>query len=45
MRDLYAPGDVGSRPDTVTYGAIMSAWDRSGREDAADRAVALLDEM
>ena len=27
------------------YGVAMSAWARSGREDAANRAVALLGEM
>ena len=37
-RASYAAGDIGERPDTVTYGAAMSAWARSGREDAADRA-------
>ena len=45
MRDSYAAGDIGARPDTVIYGATMSAWDRSRREEAANRDVALLDDM
>ena len=43
MRSSYATGNVRARNDTVTYGATMSAWARSGREDAADWAVSLLD--
>ena len=45
MRDSYAAGNIWARPDTVTYGYTMSAWARSGREDAANRAVALLYKM
>ena len=45
MRALYAAGNIGARPNTVTYGATMSAWARIGREDAANWAVTLLDDM
>ena len=45
MRSSYAAGNIRERPDIVTYGATMPAWERSGREDAVDWAVALLDEM
>ena len=45
MRASYAAGDIRERPDTVTYEATISTWARSGREDAADRAMALLNEM
>ena len=43
MRASYAAGDIRERPDTVTYEATISTWARSGREDAADRSVALFD--
>ena len=45
VRDSCTAGNIGARPNTVTYGATMSAWARNGREDATDRAVALLDDM
>ena len=45
MRSSCAAGDIGARPDTVTYRATMSPWSKSGREDAADRAVLLLNNM
>ena len=45
MKASYAAGNVRARPDTVTYGEAMSAWSRSGGEDAANKAVALLNEM
>ena len=45
MRASYSAGDVGARPNTVTYGATMSAWARSGREDAVNQTVALLNDM
>ena len=31
MRYLYVAGNIGARPDTVTYRTTMSAWARSGR--------------
>ena len=45
MRASYAAGNIRARPETITYGATMSAWARSRKDDATDQAVALLDEM
>ena len=45
MKASYAAGDIRMRADTVTYQATMSSWARTGRKDAADWSVALLDEM
>ena len=45
MRASYAAGNIGTRPNTVTYGATMLAWDRSGRDDATNQAVAFLNEI
>ena len=45
MSTLYAVGDIGARPDTVTYGSTMSAWARIGRKDADNWPLALLNKM